>query len=65
MTHNANIPVLGDADRVIVMQMDSPVKAGAPIVGPVDDVKDHILGLLEGGAEAFKERKKRYGKLVK
>jgi hypothetical protein len=64
VTHNANIPVLGDAERVVVMQMESPTKAGAPLVGTVDQVSDSILGLLEGGAEAFKLRQKRYGALV-
>jgi hypothetical protein len=64
VTHNANIPVLGDAERVVVMQMESPTKAAAPRVGAVEEAKDSILGLLEGGAEAFKERQRRYGSLV-
>jgi ABC-type cobalamin/Fe3+-siderophores transport system ATPase subunit len=65
VTHNANIPVLGDADRVVVMHMESPTKAAKPSQGTVDDMKDAILGLLEGGAEAFKLRQKRYGPLVR
>jgi energy-coupling factor transporter ATP-binding protein EcfA2 len=64
VTHNANIPVLGEADRVIVMDMDTPELASAPIVGSVDDVKTHILNLLEGGLEAFRRREKKYHPLL-
>lgn len=60
VTHNANIPVLGDADRVIVMSMASAEKAGPPIVGSVDETTVEILDLLEGGAEAFQLRQRRY-----
>jgi hypothetical protein len=65
VTHNANIPVLGDADRVIVMSMENPTKAAKPHTGTVDEMKDAILALLEGGAEAFRQRQRRYGPLVK
>jgi ABC-type enterochelin transport system ATPase subunit len=65
VTHNANIPVLGEADKVVVMHMENPQKAAAPLHGNVDEMKDAILALLEGGAEAFKLRQKRYGPLVK
>jgi hypothetical protein len=64
VTHNANIPVLGDAERVIVMSMRSPHKANEPVCGDVNEVKGHILTLLEGGAEAFRRRQERYGELV-
>jgi predicted ATPase len=64
VTHNANIPVLGDADRVIVMNMTNPLAAGIPQVGSVDERKQDILDLLEGGREAFEERQKRYGSLL-
>lgn len=64
VTHNANIPVLGEADRVIVMSMNGPHKAHAPLVGTVDESREHILRLLEGGAEAFRRRQERYGALV-
>ena len=43
----------------------SPTKAAKPLHGTVDEMKDAILGLLEGGAEAFKMRQRRYGPLVK
>lgn len=60
VTHNANIPVLGDADRVIVMSMASARLADAPRVGTVDEMTQPILDLLEGGAVAFQERSRRY-----
>ena len=55
VTHNANIPVLGEADRVIVMSMETPKKASSPVVGTVDQCKSQILDLLEGGAAAFED----------
>lgn len=64
VTHNANIPVLGSADRVIVMEMRSPTVAEVPLIGTVDTCKREILDLLEGGAEAFMRREKRYGELL-
>lgn len=65
VTHNANIPVLGDADRVIVMSMTTPTRAAAPQVGTVDERKQAILDLLEGGAKAFREREAKYGELLR
>lgn len=65
VTHNANIPVLGDADKIIVMQMDNPTCAAEPVTGSVEEVKHHILTLLEGGADAFNRRHDKYGDLLK
>jgi hypothetical protein len=65
VTHNANIPVLGGADQVVVMRMRTPVLADAPRVGTVDERKQDILDLLEGGAEAFLMREERYGSLLR
>lgn len=64
VTHNANIPVLGDADRVVVMSMTTPTRASAPQTGTVDERKRDILDLLEGGAQAFREREAKYGELL-
>lgn len=64
VTHNANIPVIGEADKVIVMSMKNPRAAKPPKVGTVDERKQEILDLLEGGAEAFKAREARYGELL-
>lgn len=60
VTHNANIPVLGDADKIVVMHMDAPDKAGKPRTGSLDERKADILDLLEGGEEAFANRDRRY-----
>jgi len=59
VTHNPNIPVLGDAERVFVLESDG--RCGRKIKeGTVDQCKDKIVALLEGGEEAFKQRKERY-----
>ena len=60
VTHNPNIPVLGDAQRVFVLQSTGR-QASVKAVGTVDEVKDEVETILEGGKEAFGERKKRYG----
>ena len=60
VTHNPNIPVLGEAERVFVFSSDGR-HATLKQVGTVDDCKDHIERILEGGREAFLQRKARYG----
>jgi ABC-type lipoprotein export system ATPase subunit len=60
VTHNPNIPVLGDAQRVVVLQSDGRM-ASVKAIGSVDEVKDEIETVLEGGREAFRRRKERYG----
>jgi predicted ATPase len=61
VTHNANIPVLGDAEEIVVMHMAHATKVAPPIIGTVDSCKAQILHLLEGGEEAFRSREERYG----
>lgn len=58
-THNPNIPVLGDAERVFVLDSDGTIGRKAN-EGTVDQCKDQIVTLLEGGEDAFKARKQRY-----
>ena len=60
VTHNPNIPVLGDAERVFVLESDGH-NARLRRVGTVDECKDDIETILEGGREAFLQRKRRYG----
>jgi ABC-type lipoprotein export system ATPase subunit len=60
VTHNPNIPVLGDAERVVVLQSNGRM-ASVKAVGTVDEVKAEIETVLEGGKEAFQRRKERYG----
>jgi hypothetical protein len=64
ITHNANIPVLGGADRVVVMHMATPTSAAPCVSGTVDERRQEILDLLEGGAEAFQRREERYHDLL-
>ena len=60
VTHNPNIPVLGDAGRVFVMTSTGK-RASVLASGTVDDVKEHVETILEGGRDAFEARKRRYG----
>jgi DNA repair exonuclease SbcCD ATPase subunit len=59
ITHNANIPVLAEAELVLVMTSDGRVGA-IEKSGSVDDCREQIIDLLEGGREAFELRSKRY-----
>lgn len=59
VTHNPNIPVLGDAERIFVLESDGST-ARIANQGTVEECKRDIVTLLEGGEEAFKERKLRY-----
>ena len=60
ITHNANIPVLAEADLVLVMNSDGRV-GFVEKCGTVDECREQIIDLLEGGREAFELRSKRYG----
>jgi hypothetical protein len=60
VTHNPNIPVLGNAERVFVFSSDGQ-HASLKQVGTVDECRDQIERILEGGREAFLMRKTRYG----
>jgi prefoldin subunit 5 len=56
-THNANIPVLGNAD--FVLQLGSDGRRGFPLVAaPLSaaQVVQAITSVMEGGAEAFRRR---------
>jgi energy-coupling factor transporter ATP-binding protein EcfA2 len=59
ITHNANIPVLAEADLVLVMNSDGRIGA-VEKSGSVDECREQIIDLLEGGREAFELRSKRY-----
>jgi len=60
ITHNANIPVLGEAELVVVMNSDGQ-RGFVEKAGTVDECRNEIIDLLEGGEEAFELRRKRYG----
>ncbi|MGE2229208.1 TrlF family AAA-like ATPase (plasmid) [Escherichia coli] len=60
-THNANIPVLGDAENVCACEYsDGKIQAAG---GGVDasSVQQHIISVMEGGREAFERRREVYG----
>jgi energy-coupling factor transporter ATP-binding protein EcfA2 len=59
ITHNANIPVLADADLVVVLNSDGRI-GYVEKSGSVDVCRDEIVDLLEGGKQAFELRRKRY-----
>lgn len=59
ITHNPNIPVLSESENNIFLRYDR--KSGIENTGNVDDVKENIIELLEGGESAFKTRKLTYG----
>jgi hypothetical protein len=61
ITHNANIPVLGEAELVVVLDSDGN-KGFVKKVGTLDECRDEIVDLLEGGKEAFELRRRRYAK---
>ena len=63
-THNANIPVFGDAEWIGVCsasdeQAEMPLEAQGSIDIPA--IRDQVANILEGGKEAFMLRKEKYG----
>jgi len=55
-THNANIPVLGDAERVLVINYnDTSIDVSS---GNIDlsDTHKQIVDIMEGGEDAFEKR---------
>lgn len=62
-THNPNIVVSGDAEQVIALQAESDRKGRLDLAGSIDndDVVNTVIELMEGGREAFRVRRERYG----
>ncbi|MDD3024563.1 MAG: hypothetical protein PHE26_11760, partial [Syntrophomonadaceae bacterium] len=59
-THNANFPVLGDAEQIIACQYsDENIDITA---GSIDcpELQEGIIGIMEGGREAFTRRREIY-----
>ncbi len=59
ITHNPNIPVLSESEYNVFLKYDR--KSSIDAVGTVDEVKEKIIELLEGGKHAFIRRKDTYG----
>ena len=66
-THNANIPVLGDAELIVVLEAE---ESGGKPTGHIEDagsidsdsIKRAVTLILEGGREAFRRRQEKYGR---
>lgn len=63
-THNANIPVLADAEMILGLTADDGAAQIAPErMGSIDapSVREMVEEVLEGGKEAFERRRRKYG----
>ena len=67
-SHNANIPVLGDAELILGLSAAGEADGGRARVAPghagsIDSrlVRELVEEILEGGREAFETRRRKYG----
>lgn len=67
-THNANIPVLGDAEMIIGLSasggaVNGTTRIASGHMGSIDrqSVRELVEEILEGGREAFEIRRRKYG----
>ena len=67
-THNANIPVLGDAELILGLTPSGEAEGASARIQPkhrgsidVGPVRALVEELLEGGIEAFERRRRKYG----
>lgn len=67
-THNANIPVLGDAELIVGLSASGEAEHGHARIAPehmgsIDSkpVRELVEEILEGGKEAFERRRRKYG----
>jgi DNA repair ATPase RecN len=67
-THNANIPVLGDAELIVGLTASGEAEHGHARIalehmGSIDaqPVRELVEEILEGGKEAFERRRRKYG----
>jgi DNA repair ATPase RecN len=80
VTHNANIPVNGDAERVVVLEnksgalqirqttrRENGIDVMVPHCGAIEIklVREDIQNIMEGGIRAFVQREKKYNNEVK
>lgn len=59
-THNANFPVLGDAEQILVCangESEICIESGSI---DVPTIQDKVIAIMEGGKEAFHKRKEIY-----
>jgi len=63
-THNANIPIFGDAEWIgVFTATEDHGKLGKEAQGSIDvpAIRDEAARILEGGKEAFLQRQEKYG----
>ena len=63
-THNANIPVFGDAEWIgVCTASEDRAEMAVDAQGSIDipAIRDQVARILEGGKEAFMQRKEKYG----
>jgi len=63
-THNANIPIFGDAEWIGILETDEKQgKLSQEMQGAIDIpiIRDKAAVILEGGKAAFNQRKAKYG----
>ena len=67
-THNANVPVLGDAELILGLSASGEASGGHAKIAPehvgsidADPVRALVEELLEGGQDAFERRRRKYG----
>jgi len=67
-THNANIPVLGDAELILGLTASGEADEGEARIAPehmgsidTGSVRELIEEILEGGKDAFERRRRKYG----
>ena len=67
-THNANVPVLGDAELILGMDAEGDGESGVATIpeawrGSIDcpEIQELVEGVLEGGKAAFETRRRKYG----
>lgn len=62
-THNANIPVFGDAEWIgVFTASENQGSLGFEAQGSIDvpNIRDQVASILEGGRDAFVQRKEKY-----
>lgn len=65
VTHNANIPVLGDAEGIIILERNKDGKVALrndKKAGCLEEelIREGICTIMEGGEDAFKKREEKY-----
>lgn len=65
VTHNPNIPVLGDAEGIIILERNKNGKVdfrGHKKAGCIEEnmIRTGICEIMEGGSDAFKKREEKY-----